>query len=86
LQEAVKYIKTNLTVPVDTLGRPNLVNAAKTSMSSKILGPESDFFSELAVDAVTAVRTESTGEVSCSSSCFQHVLYCFQRLLCCEYM
>jgi T-complex protein 1 subunit alpha len=62
LKEAVKYIKQNLCVPVDTIGRPNLINAAKTSMSSKILGPESDFFSALAVDAVTAVRTESAGD------------------------
>ncbi|CAN0514507.1 unnamed protein product [Ectocarpus sp. 8 AP-2014] len=32
-------------------------------MSSKILGPESDFFAEMAVDAVTAVRTESGGDL-----------------------
>ncbi|CAM9773121.1 unnamed protein product [Ectocarpus fasciculatus] len=63
LKEAVKYIKANLCVPVDKLGRPNLVNAAKTAMSSKILGPESDFFAEMAVDAVTAVRTESGGDL-----------------------
>eukprot|EP00953_Heterococcus_sp_UTEX-ZZ885_P004842 3096-Heterococcus_DN1.PRE.2 len=31
LKEAVKYIKQNLCVPVDTIGRPNLINAAKTS-------------------------------------------------------
>lgn len=43
--------------------RPNLVNAAKTAMSSKILGPESSFFAEMAVDAVTAVRTESGGDL-----------------------
>jgi len=29
-------------------------------MSSKILGPESDFFAQLAVDAVLSVKTEST--------------------------
>lgn len=46
-----------------TKHRPNLVNAAKTAMSSKILGPESSFFAEMAVDAVTAVRTESTGDL-----------------------
>lgn len=43
--------------------RPNLVNAAKTAMSSKILGPESSFFAEMAVDAVTAVRMESGGDL-----------------------
>ncbi|CAB1117934.1 unnamed protein product [Ectocarpus sp. CCAP 1310/34] len=63
LKEAVKYIKANLCVPVDKLGRPNLINAAKTAMSSKILGPESDYFAEMAVDAVTAVRTESGGDL-----------------------
>lgn len=39
------------------------MNAAKTAMSSKILGPESSFFAEMAVDAVTAVRTESGGDL-----------------------
>lgn len=31
-------------------------------MSSKILGPESAFFAEMAVDAVTAVKAESGGD------------------------
>lgn len=30
MREAVKYIKSNLVVNVDTLGRSNLINAAKT--------------------------------------------------------
>lgn len=56
MREAVKYIKENLSTPVDQIGRQNLINAAKTSMSSKIIGSECDFFAELAVNAVTSVK------------------------------
>jgi len=34
-----------------------LVNVAKTSMASKVLGPESDFFGKMVVDAINAVKT-----------------------------
>ena len=56
LKQAVKHIKGNLVVQADTLGDVNLINSAKTSMSSKILGPESEFFSQMAVDAVKSVK------------------------------
>jgi T-complex protein 1 subunit alpha len=44
MKEAVRYIKENMTVKIDNLGKEHLLASAKTSMSSKILGPESNFF------------------------------------------
>ncbi|GBG32923.1 T-complex protein 1 subunit alpha [Hondaea fermentalgiana] len=58
LKEAVRYIKKTLTIPMSKLERSNLVMAAKTSMNSKIIGPESDHFAEIAVSAMQNVRTE----------------------------
>lgn len=56
LKEVINYIKDHLTVKVDTLGRDALINAAKTSMNSKIIGAESAFFSELCVSAMEKVK------------------------------
>ncbi|CAH0583249.1 unnamed protein product [Chrysodeixis includens] len=55
-KEAVKYVQDNLTVTVESLGRPSIVNAAKTTMSSKLIGADAEFFSEMVVDAAMAVK------------------------------
>ena len=56
MREACKYIENTLAIPVESLGTDVLINAAKTAMSSKIVGADSDFFSKIAVDAVSAVK------------------------------
>ncbi|KAL3090839.1 hypothetical protein niasHS_007214 [Heterodera schachtii] len=64
-KEAVRYMTENLSFPVEELDRASLIRAAKTSMSSKLIGSESDFFAELCVDATLAVkRTDKAGRVS----------------------
>ena len=63
LRESVKFVRDNLSVKVDSLGKDALINVAKTSMSSKLLGAESEFFAEMAVNAMLHVKTtNSKGE------------------------
>lgn len=60
LKAAVSFLKKNMVVNVNELDDNHLLNAAKTSMSSKIIGKETDFFSRLAVDAVKSVKMKAS--------------------------
>ena len=42
---------------IDKLGEDALVNCCKTSMSSKLIGADSDFFSKMCIDAINRVKT-----------------------------
>ncbi|GKY97900.1 hypothetical protein MPSEU_000748000 [Mayamaea pseudoterrestris] len=58
LKAAVTYVKSNLVTPVTRLSDEHLLMAAKTSMASKLIGNESDFFAQMAVQAIKSVATK----------------------------
>eukprot|EP01060_Flectonema_neradi_P022351 TRINITY_DN30605_c0_g1_i1.p1 TRINITY_DN30605_c0_g1~~TRINITY_DN30605_c0_g1_i1.p1 ORF type:complete len:555 (+),score=161.40 TRINITY_DN30605_c0_g1_i1:45-1709(+) len=56
-KEAQAYLKENLTMKVNELPKDSLVNVAKTSMASKVIGSENELFSKIIVDAIQSIKT-----------------------------
>jgi len=56
-KEAVKFIAESMTKKVAELGPDTLMNSALTSMSSKLIGKDGEFFAKMCVDAMKAVET-----------------------------
>lgn len=59
LKEAVKHIQNHLVIRMDQINRDTLKKTAQTTLSSKLIGPESEHFSNLIVDAMLAVKQTS---------------------------
>merc|ERR1740117_1541420 len=58
-KEAEKYIQDKLSKSVADLGQDSLTSIARTSMSSKLIGSESEFFADMAAKACSYVKTAS---------------------------
>ena len=56
-KHCVKFIAETMTKKSSELDKSLLINVAQTSMSSKIIGKDSEFFAKMAVDAMMAVET-----------------------------
>uniref|UniRef100_A0A914CA09 T-complex protein 1 subunit alpha n=1 Tax=Acrobeloides nanus TaxID=290746 RepID=A0A914CA09_9BILA len=64
-KEAVRFIQENLALSTDDLDRTSIIKAAKTTMSSKLISTDSDFFAEMCVEATNLIKvTDASGKAT----------------------
>jgi T-complex protein 1 subunit alpha len=60
-KEAVRFVEDQVAQRTELLGRQTLLNCARTALSSKVIS--GDFFAQLAVDAILAVKCSTSSGV-----------------------
>lgn len=63
MKESVKFVQSTIALKSAALTHEQLVSVARTSLNSKFIGSEDDFFAKMVVDAIKGVRlTNSDGK------------------------
>jgi len=62
MKEGIRYIAKSLSLSVESLGPESVINAARTALSSKILGTEGEFFARMAATSMLNVKTMVNGK------------------------
>jgi len=68
MKEAVNFIKKNLVISKDAITDDIIIASAKTSMSSKIIGAENEFFAKMVYDAMKLTKRDNNGKTVYSVS------------------
>jgi T-complex protein 1 subunit alpha len=59
MKEAIKYVQSTIAVKTHTLTDSELLAVARTSLNSKFIGSEDDYFAKMIVEAIKGVKTVS---------------------------
>ena len=78
--DMIFIFQEHLTYTVESLGDECLINAAKTSMSSKLIGSDSEFFSKMVVDAANAIKMSDGKGNMCTLFIFGTKLFYIEKL------
>ena len=88
--QAVKFVDELMSIKTDKLGSDTLLAAAKTSMGSKIVGSEGEFFARMVVDAIQSVKmTDQVGGflfiyLQLSIYCFKYYFFSLFTIISCS--